>query len=46
MPNVRQRDRLGLALGLVVDDPHSYLVDVASILLVLGVDDWVAVDLR
>src|SRR5215210_923656 len=36
---------LGVALGLVVDAPYARGADVAAVVLVLGVDERVAVDL-
>lgn len=39
VPTIGHRDRL------VVDTPDAYRIDVALILLRLGVDEWVAVDL-
>jgi hypothetical protein len=42
---VGHRDRLSVALGLVVDAADTYGVDIPPVILVLGVDEWVGVDL-
>jgi hypothetical protein len=43
---VGKGDRLGVAFGLIVDAPHPYRVDVAAVVLCLGMDQRVAIDLR